>query len=463
MKWRYGKHVMCRTWMQQEATSAVCVMPASWEVVCHWAPHPFVSVTSGFSNTTTPQCGITSTAFGRRSCRTHENCIHAVQIIIIFYIFYFILYTMYLVLFPIVLHRTIVTVYTDNIFLYNYLWQMHQIIHLSPVGCFTSARGKTVKKNREVSGVNTSLSLPICPQLPTCHCSHQHTWDCCPAISTDVPMPLCHCSPLHARYRHSATVTWLLFPLTHLQLPHCHWDTSLLMRLPLLPNHCMINTLTTANVPLLPSTIASLPLCHYWNQHTCHCHATTAPTNTRDTATLKLLPPIHVVTQSRLKSAYLSLSSCHCYQQHTCHCHSATTTNKTLATVLPLQPTTHLPRHPATARISKLTTVIRHCYRRHTCHWSSSHGTHQQNCHWHCFHKNTSNCLYFHKPIFNCHCCNQDTSHCHSSHKPTCHWYCSYHLTCHWHCAHLSPSTSTFHWYSSYQHTWHYANELTFD
>ena len=67
---------------------------------------------------------------------------------------FFIFCSMYLVLFSIVLYRTIVTIYTDNIFLYNYLWQMHQIIHLSPVGCFTPARGKTVQKNREVSGVN---------------------------------------------------------------------------------------------------------------------------------------------------------------------------------------------------------------------------------------------------------------------------------------------------------------------
>ena len=52
---------------------------------------------------------------------------------------------MYLVLFPIVLYRTIVTVYADNIFLYNYQWQMHQIIHLSPVGCFTPARGKAAQ------------------------------------------------------------------------------------------------------------------------------------------------------------------------------------------------------------------------------------------------------------------------------------------------------------------------------
>ena len=64
---------------------------------------------------------------------------------------------MYLVLFSIVLYRTIVTVYTDNIFLYNYLRQMHQIIHPSPVGCFIPARIKTVRKNREVSGVKTVI------------------------------------------------------------------------------------------------------------------------------------------------------------------------------------------------------------------------------------------------------------------------------------------------------------------
>ena len=95
-----------------------------------------------------------------RSCRTHENCMHAEQIIIIiFYMFIFIFCSMYLVLFSIVLCRTIVTVYTDNIFLYNYLRQMHQIIHLSPVGCFTPARGKTVQKHCEVSGVALQLII----------------------------------------------------------------------------------------------------------------------------------------------------------------------------------------------------------------------------------------------------------------------------------------------------------------
>ena len=94
-----------------------------------------------------------------RSCHTHENCMRAQHIKIIFYIFIFIFCSMYLVLFSIVLYRTIVTVYTGNIFLYNYLQQMDQKIHVSPVGRFTPARGKTMQKNREVSGVNTCVEM----------------------------------------------------------------------------------------------------------------------------------------------------------------------------------------------------------------------------------------------------------------------------------------------------------------
>ena len=105
------------------------------------------------SNTITRQRCITTTAVARRSCRTHKNCMHAEQLIIIFYIFYFKFCSMYLVLFSIVLYRTIVTVYTNNIFLYNYPQQMHQIINLSPVACFPASRGKSVQKIREVSGV----------------------------------------------------------------------------------------------------------------------------------------------------------------------------------------------------------------------------------------------------------------------------------------------------------------------
>ena len=129
--------------------SAVSIMPASWEVVCRWASHPVLPITSGLSNTTTLQRRVTTAS--------HETCMHAEQIIIIFNIFYFIFWSMYLVLFSIVLYRTIVTVYIDNIFIYNYLRQMHQIIYLLLVGCFTTARGKTVQKNRKVSWVNDRI------------------------------------------------------------------------------------------------------------------------------------------------------------------------------------------------------------------------------------------------------------------------------------------------------------------
>ena len=152
-KRQYCKHVMCRTCIQQ------CSHIAS---VCH------ASVVRGCAPLSSSSSLMYHFWFLKhhhsaatphhhrrcwRSCRTHENCMHAEQIIIIFYIFYFIFCFMCLVLFSIVLYRTIVTVCTDNIFLYNYLRQMHQIIHLSPLGCFTPARGKTVQKNRKVSGV----------------------------------------------------------------------------------------------------------------------------------------------------------------------------------------------------------------------------------------------------------------------------------------------------------------------
>ena len=108
------------------ATLAVSIIPALCEVVCQWARHPVLSITSGFLNTITRQRRITTTAIARRSYRTHKNCMDAEQIIIIFYIFIFIFCSMYVVLLSIVLYRTIVTVYTDNNFLYNYLQQMHQ-------------------------------------------------------------------------------------------------------------------------------------------------------------------------------------------------------------------------------------------------------------------------------------------------------------------------------------------------
>ena len=136
-------------------------MPASWQVVRRWAPHPVLSITktSGFSNTITLQRRIATTDVTRHSCHTNENGMHAEQIIIIFYIFFVIFCSMYLILFSIVLYRTIVTVYTDNIFLYNYLLQMNQIIHLSLVGCFAPARGKSMQKYPEISWVIKGSSL----------------------------------------------------------------------------------------------------------------------------------------------------------------------------------------------------------------------------------------------------------------------------------------------------------------
>ena len=44
------------------ATLAVSIMPVSRGVVCLSAPHPVLSITSGFSNTITRQRRITTTA-----------------------------------------------------------------------------------------------------------------------------------------------------------------------------------------------------------------------------------------------------------------------------------------------------------------------------------------------------------------------------------------------------------------
>ena len=74
------------------ATSAVYAMPASWEVVCCWASHPVLSITSDFSNTITLQQCLTTTTIGRRSCHTDENCMHAEQIIIILYIYIYVFF-----------------------------------------------------------------------------------------------------------------------------------------------------------------------------------------------------------------------------------------------------------------------------------------------------------------------------------------------------------------------------------
>ena len=66
------------------------------------------------------------------------------------YLLYKIICYTYLVSFSIELYRKIVTVFTDNICLYNYLRQMYQIIQLSLEECLSSARSKSVKKYSEV-------------------------------------------------------------------------------------------------------------------------------------------------------------------------------------------------------------------------------------------------------------------------------------------------------------------------
>ena len=78
-------------------------------------------------------------------------CMRANNNYFLFILFYFLLYVFGIVLNCIIQNNSYCL--HHNIFLYNYLRQMHQIIHLSPLGCFTPARGKTVQKNREVSGV----------------------------------------------------------------------------------------------------------------------------------------------------------------------------------------------------------------------------------------------------------------------------------------------------------------------
>ena len=150
MKRRYCKSVMCRTCMQHRIGSVChasvvrgCVLlSASSSLIYHFwfLKHHQSAATPHHHNRWEMQL---SYPWKLHACRAKNNYY--------FLYIYFFFCSLYLLLFLIVLYRTKVTVYTDNIFLYNYLWQMHKIIHLSPVGCFTPARGKTVQKNREVN------------------------------------------------------------------------------------------------------------------------------------------------------------------------------------------------------------------------------------------------------------------------------------------------------------------------
>ena len=134
------------------AILAVSIMPASWEVLCRWPSHLSLLV----SQTPSPA----ATHHQLRHCETQLSYpwkLHACKANnnYFLYIFYFLLYVYGV--FSIVLYRTIVTVYTSIIFLYNYQLQMHQIIHLLPVGCVSPARGKNMLKNSEVSNVKGTV------------------------------------------------------------------------------------------------------------------------------------------------------------------------------------------------------------------------------------------------------------------------------------------------------------------
>ena len=149
MKRRYCKHVIFGTCMQQRQ----CMPCQCRERLC--AAERLIQSYLSLLVSQTPHSAATPHHHNRRetqlsypwklhACRANKNYF--------VYIFFYFLLSVFVIAFNCII-QTIVTVYTDNIFLYNYLWQIHQIIHLSPVGCFTPARGKTMQKNREVSGV----------------------------------------------------------------------------------------------------------------------------------------------------------------------------------------------------------------------------------------------------------------------------------------------------------------------
>ena len=142
MKRRYCKHVMCQTCMQHRQCMP-CQLRERFcaaERLIQSYLSLLVSQTPSLSRDASPPQPLGDAVSQLHACRANNYFL---------YIIFFIFCSLYLLLFLIVLYSTIVTVYTDNIFLYNYLWQMYQIIHLSPVGCFTPVRGKTVQKNRE--------------------------------------------------------------------------------------------------------------------------------------------------------------------------------------------------------------------------------------------------------------------------------------------------------------------------
>ena len=165
------KHIMCRTCHVHRCLQHRQCMPCQrCERLCA-AERLIQSYLSLLVSQTPPLCSDASPPQPLGDAVVIENFMHADQIIIIFYIYIFIFCSLYLLLFLIVLYRTIVTVYSDNMVLYNYLWQMHQIIiiHLSPVGCFTPARGRLCKKIATQAGLKILITKTFILNIQMCY------------------------------------------------------------------------------------------------------------------------------------------------------------------------------------------------------------------------------------------------------------------------------------------------------
>ena len=168
MKRRYCKHVICQTCMQQcshnchmihMTTSAVpqCLscqrrerLCAAERIIQSYLPLLVPQTPSLCSNASPPPALLTQLSYPRKlhACRANN-----------YFLYIFLLFFALCIQYCSQLYYTEQQLlFTPTIFFNifsKYLRQIHQIIHLSPEGCFTPARGKTVQKNREVSGINS--------------------------------------------------------------------------------------------------------------------------------------------------------------------------------------------------------------------------------------------------------------------------------------------------------------------
>ena len=148
MKRRYCKHVMCWTCMQHRLMiGSVChaspvrgCVPLSTSsiLIYHFwfLKHHHSAATPHHHRRLEMQV---SYPWKLNACRANNNYFLSIY-------FYFLLSVFVIVFNCIIQNRSYC------LYIITYDNAMHRIMHLSPVGCFTPARGKTVQKNREVSG-----------------------------------------------------------------------------------------------------------------------------------------------------------------------------------------------------------------------------------------------------------------------------------------------------------------------